>query len=84
MPAEIAELFADKCPSEVQDVNVDEAYYKLNAVWKWRQASGIGEPQAMPRIAVPEMSEQCAPKYKKAIEDVNGQFIRAVLEHVRI
>lgn len=84
MPAEIAELAFDKCPTEVQEVDLDEVYYKLNAIWKWRQAAGIGEPQVVPRISPPEISDQCEPKYEKALYEVSGQFVRAILEGHRI
>jgi len=45
---------------------------------------GIGEPQVMPMIMAPPISDECAPKYASALEDVSNQYVKAKMESFRI
>lgn len=38
----------------------------------------------MPMIMAPPISDECAPKYASALEDVSNQYVKAKMESFRI
>lgn len=81
IPVEVADLFNDKCPTNEKDVNIWEVAYKIKAVYDHRRALNL-EP--MPMVAYPDMKpdESCPPKFKKALEGVRSNMMKALDEEI--